>query len=179
MLLLLLLLHLCPMHALPTSAMDHFGKYDPNICAAAAPGCIFLASSSTCVMSPELHAQLALLHPEDVGTCSASCYLRVLESCPAKPNRNAAGLTDPGSCWSTPGCTWSNGSCGRDLYSSQLDAWGRKVAAAAEACSREKEAWGCSQAGAKGLLRLPSSAVQEALTRGLPGPSAADAKCPL
>lgn len=159
--------------------MDHSGNYDPNLCAAAAPGCIFQQSTNNCVMSPQLIAQLAQLNPGDVGTCSAACYLRVLDSCPAKPNQDPGSLTNPDSCWASPGCTWTNGGCGPDLYSSQLDKWGRKVAAAAEACHREKEAWGCGQAAAKGLLPLPSAAVQEALQDSLPGPGQDDAKCPL
>lgn len=155
--------------------MDHSGDYDPNLCASAAPGCIFQASTNNCVMSPELTAQLQQLHPEDVGTCSASCYLRSLQSCPKATSKSSP--PDPARCRATPGCTWANSACGPDVYSSQVDAWGRKVAAAAEACSRETEAWGCGQAGAKGLMKLPSSAVQAALQRNLPGPGKDNAKC--
>jgi hypothetical protein len=159
--------------------MDHSGNYDPSMCAAAAPGCIFHHSTNNCVMSPQFTAQLARLNPKDVGVCSASCYLRVLEACPAKPHRDPVGLTDPAQCWSSPGCTWANGACGPDLYSSQLDKWGRKVAVAAEGCHAEKEAWGCGQAGAKGLLPLPSAAVHAALQKGLPGPGQSNANCPV
>lgn len=167
LLLLLLPSHIC-------TAMDTHGNYEPNLCATAAPGCSFQQSSNNCVMSSDLTSQLAQLRPQDVGTCSAACYLRVLDSC-----RKTASTSDPDSCWANKGCTWANGACGPDLFSSQLDTWGRKVAAAAEACSREKEAWGCGQAGAKGLLPLPSASAQEALQRGVPGPGQQDAQCPV
>lgn len=171
---LLLLLLLCCRPA----AMDQFGSYNPALCAAAAPGCVFQPSSNNCVLSPALTSQLTLLKPQDVGTCSASCYLRVLDACPAKAHRDHPGaLQKPEGCWSKPGCSWASGKCGPDLYSSQLDKWGRQVAAAAEACHREKEAWGCGQAGAKGRLPLPPAAVQAGLLRNLPGAGKEHAKC--
>lgn len=160
------------------AAMDRSGSYNPALCAAAAPGCVFEPSSSNCVLSSALTSQLALLKPQDVGTCSASCYLRGLDACPAKPHRDhPAALQKPAGCWSNPGCTWASGKCGPDLYGSQLDKWGQQVAAAAEVCHREMEVWGCGQAGAKGRLPLPPAAVQAALQRSLPGAGQQQAKC--
>lgn len=160
------------------AAMDRTGSYNPALCAATAPGCVFQPSSNNCVLSPALTSQLALLKSRDVGTCSAACYLRVLDACPAKHHRDQpAALQKPAGCWSKPGCTWASGTCGPDLYGSQLDKWGRQVAAAAEACHSEKEAWGCGQAGAKGRLPLPPAAVQAALQRSLPGAGQQQATC--
>lgn len=169
----------------PIAAMDHHGNFDPDLCAAAAPGCQFQTSSNQCVISRQLTQQLAALKPTDVGVCSAACYLRVLDSCPVIPGRNSlsqeAVLAAQSSkaCWAARGCTWVNNGCEPDLYSSKLDKWGLKITKAVEVCRQQNEPWGCSIAGAKASLPLREGAVQAALGKGMIGHGMLDGKCPL
>jgi hypothetical protein len=157
--------------------MDKQGRYIAGICQQGT-GCAYQEANHACVASQPLTQLIREVDPRIVGTCSAACYMRMLQQC-GKVTQQPAALRKAW-CGKQQGCIWAdNGStCKPDVWLSKLDQWGQQMLAASQACGVWRSEAACAAGGVKGAVKLQPARAAEFLKQEI-GTGARSTKCPV